>query len=288
MPNLCEIHNLDRSASEDLGYALVQRDLEMEQQFISETDDRRRRLQTAFAVLADDQRRATYDDALNASLRMSWSDLEHLGNFGTFPDASLRPEPYPEPQQQPGANAYNYPTYTPDSPQSGPVGNPFGHPSPYTASVPAPQGYGMTGAVPGAYVDRPSALKRLGMLIIDGLAFSLVASVVLVGMDTEAALGAMLYALLGAAWFVGFEVLTGASPVKLLFGYEVRDRETGDKLSGSSREAPVVALINIVPGIGSLISFFGMIAIGMSIKQDNGIGSHDRWAGAEVARKSGR
>lgn len=291
MPNLYEIHNLDRSASsEDLGYALVQRDLEMEQQFISETDDRRRRLQTAFAVLADDQRRATYDDALNASLRMSWSDLEHLGNFGTFPDASLRPEPYPEPQQQPGANAYNYPTYTPDSPQSGPVGNPFGHPSPYTASVPAPQGYGMTGAVPGAYVDRPSALKRLGMLIIDGLAFSLVASVVLVGMDTEAALGAMLYALLGAAWFVGFEVLTGASPAKHLFGYEVRDRETGDKLTWEqSAKRQWWRIVNIVPGIGWLISFIGAIAIGSSINPSNQfIGSHDRWAGAEVVRKPGR
>ncbi|MDO5512971.1 RDD family protein [Corynebacterium sp.] len=291
MPNLYEIHGLDRSATcEELGREIAARDLELDQQLIDDTDPRRRQLQTAFAVLADQSRRATYDDALTASLRLSWEDLEYLGNFGTFPDASMRPGPQPGYQPQPGPDAYGYPTYSPEAPQPGATHNPFDYPSSYVGPSPAVQGLQGYGAVAGAYVDRPSAMKRLGMLFIDGLMFSLVTSVLLIGIDTDAAFGAMLTALLGAAWFLGFEVLTGASPTKHAFGYEVRDRETGDKLTwGQSAKRQWWRLINIVPGIGSLISFIGMIVIGISIKEENGfIGAHDRWAGAEVARKSGR
>ncbi|MFC6147508.1 RDD family protein [Corynebacterium nasicanis] len=280
MPDLYDTVGCERSASSsDLAREIAARDLDLENQLIPASDPRRRQLQTAFAVLSDESRRATYDDALRASLRLTWADLEHLGNFGTFPAAGLQPEPTPP------ANAYNYPTHVHEPPPE-PVFQPFQNATPYTAQVPVAPAYG---AVP-SFADRPSALKRLGMMILDGLAVGLVTSVVLVGVDTEAVLGTVLAGLIGAAWFLGFEVLTGASPVKHLFGYEVRDQQTGDKLSWEqSAKRQWWRLVNIIPGLGALISFIGMIVIGVSIKPENGlIGVHDRWAGAEVVRKSGR
>ncbi len=275
MPNLYDIFSLDRSATADeLGREIAGRDLEFEQQLLPDTDPRRRQLHTAFAVLSDERRRTAYDDALEASRRLDWSDLEYLGNFGFFPDPLLKPQAAP----QAPSNPYNYPTHSLETPAPGVVGNPFDHASTYTAAVPAMN------------VDRPSAGLRLGMLLIDSLAFSMVSGLLLVGTDSENILSGLMVGLAGLAWFLGFEVLTGASPTKHLFGYEVRDSTTGKKLSWEqSAKRQWWRIAGVLPIIGWLVSVVGMIAIGTSIKPQNGfIGSHDRWAGAEVVRKSGR
>lgn len=284
-PNLYQLHGLDRAASaEELGRAIAQRDLDLENQAVPAEDPRRRRLHTAFAVLASEDRRATYDDALDASLRLTWDDLEYLGNFGTLPDVSLFPQPGPQarPQEPAQSNPYDYPTHTP--PQPGPAADPFTHPSQYTAGVPA---YGATSAVPA---DRPGAGLRLGMMLLDGLAASMLTGVLAAAFGAEDFAGWLLVSLAGLAYFLGFEVYTGASPVKHLFGYEVRDSATGGKLSlEQSAKRQWWRIINIVPGIGSLIALVGMIVIGSSINPANQyIGVHDRWAGAEVVRKAGR
>lgn len=282
-PDLYQIHGLDRSSSsEELGRVIAQRDLDLEMQAIADTDPRRRQLHTAFAVLAAEDRRATYDDALDAALNLSWEDLEYLGNFGTLPDVSLFPRPGFQPGPQPESNPYNYPTYTPS--QADPSANPFANPSQYTAGVPAYQ------ATPAAPADRPGAGLRLGMMLLDGLAASMVTGVLAAMLGTEGFLSWLVISLVGLAYFLGFEVYTGASPVKHLFGYEVRDASTGGKLSlEQSAKRQWWRIINIVPGIGSLIALVGMIVIGVSINPANqNRGSHDRWAGAEVVRKPGR
>lgn len=281
MPNLYEILSLDRSASsEQLARAIADRDLELEQRMLPDTDPQRRQLHTAFSVLADERRRATYDEALSSSRALEWSDLEYLGNFGSFPDPVFRPQPQPAPQVP--SNPYNYPIYSPEAPAPGPVSNPFAHASGYTAPVPAP--------VPDVHADRPSAGLRLGMMLLDGLTFSMVSGLLLWGSSSENVFSGILVGLVGVAWFLGFEVLTGASPVKHLFGYQVRDSATGEKLSWEqSLKRQWWRAVSVVPGIGWLASFIGMIAIGTSIKPQTGfIGSHDRWAGAEVVRKPGR
>lgn len=277
IPDLYTQFGLDRSATaEELGRELAGRDLEFEQQMLPTTDPRRRQLHTAFAVLADDRRRATYDEALAGQRRLEWSDLEYLGNFGSLPDPVFRPQPAPGPSP---SNPYNYPTYTPEAPTPDPVANPFAHASGYTAPVPA---------VPTA--DRPGAGTRLGLLLLDGLAFSMVSGMLFWSTSSESVLGGLAVSLVGLAWFLGFEVLTGASPAKHLFGYEVRDSTTGKKLSWEqSAKRQWWRIAGLIPLIGWLVSFVGMIAIGTSIKPQTGfIGSHDRWAGAEVVRKSGR
>lgn len=289
MPNFYELFHFDRAATgEQLGRDIAGRDLDLEREGVADTDPRRRQLQTAFAVLTDEHRRATYDDALSASLRMTWDDLEHLGNFGSFPDANLRPQAptYPQAQPQAGASAYNYPTYTPQAPQPGQVGDPFASASSYTAGVPAYQPYGAQ----HAGLTRPSAWPRFGMVFLDGLLFAIVSSMLLVAVDTSTWVGGVIVGLLGLAWFLGFETQTGASPAKHLFGYTVRDQTTGEKLSWEqSLKRQWWRAVNVVPGVGTLVAFFAMIAIGMSIKPETGfIGSHDRWANAEVVKKAGR
>ncbi|WP_156226997.1 RDD family protein [Corynebacterium comes] len=280
-PNLYQIHGLDRSASADeLGRVIAQRDLDLEMQAIPDSDPRRRQLHTAFAILAAEDRRATYDDALDASLNLTWDDLDYLGNFGTLPDVSLFPPSQPQPAPQ--SNPYNYPTYTPSQP--GQAADPFANPSQYTAGVPA---YQATSAVPA---DRPGAGLRLGMMLLDGLAASMITGALAAMLGADGFLSWLIVSLVGLAYFLGFEVYTGASPVKHLFGYEVRDSTTGEKLSlEQSAKRQWWRIINIVPGIGSLIALVGMIVIGVSINPANQlIGSHDRWAGAEVVRKRGR
>lgn len=282
-PDLYALLSLDRSASTaELARVIADRDLELDQQLLPDTDPRRRQLHTAFAVLAEERNRATYDEALASARSLDWSDLEYLGNFGSFPDPVFRPQPQPQAAPPLQSNPYNYPTYSPETPAPGPVSNPFGHASAYTSPTPAP--------LPGYQADRPSAGLRLGMMLLDGLTFSMVSGLLLWGANSENVLSGILVGLVGVAWFLGFEVLTGASPVKHLFGYEVRDSTTGEKLSWEqSAKRQWWRLVSVVPGIGWLVSFIGMIAIGTSIKPENGlIGSHDRWAGAEVARKSGR
>ncbi len=280
MPDLYDMLSLNRSASaEDLGREIAGRDLVLEQQMILDTDPRRRQLQTAFSVLSDERRRATYDEALASSRPLEWSDLEYLGNFGSFPDPLFRPQ-QPQPAPQPPSNPYNYPVGSPAAPD--PLSNPFAQAAGYTAPTPAP--------LPELHADRPSAGLRLGMMLLDGLTFSMVSGLLLIGVDSDNVLAGLLVGLVGLAWFLGFEVLTGASPVKHLFGYEVRDSTTREKLSWEqSAKRQWWRVASIVPGIGWLISFVGMIAIGTSIKPQTGhLGSHDRWAGAEVVRKSGR
>lgn len=277
---------LDRTATADeLGLLILAKDATLHNTGVPAEDPRRRQLETAYAVLSDEAKRRIYDESLGASLTLGWRDLEHLGNFGKLPDSQHYPYQSQQPQQ---SSPQGYPIYQPP-PTTAPYAgaDPFANPSNYTAQVPSYQPYGMS---PAPAQDRPGAGLRLGMMLLDGVAASMVGGLAasIVGFND------VLYWLVGAvaslAYFIGLEAYTGASPVKHLFGYEVRDAATGEKPTlEQSAKRNWWRIVALIPGLGTLVAFVGMCIIGSSIKPENNyIGVHDRWAGVEVVRKPGR
>lgn len=295
-PDLYQLYGLDRTtASEELGLLLSGRDAALENQGMAADAPQRHQLQVAYAVLKAPEIRSVYDHALSVGQPLNWYDLEHLGNFGTLPSYPTTEQP---PQQQPQPGMGMGPGPGPWAATQGPHQAPFqqppfqqgapgqGQPFPPQYQQAPPPAYAASHAV-APHSDRPSAGLRLGMMLLDSMAAGLLAGVGGALFIFSDSLWLFATTLIGVAYFVGFEVYTGATPVKHLFGYEVRDARTGKKLElAQSAKRYWWRLVTIVPGIGWLISLIGMIAIGASISPANNyIGSHDRWAGAEVVRK---
>lgn len=255
--------------SDSLRILLSGRDAQLEAAGYPPQHPDRQQVQTAFAVLGDPASREQYDAALAQQRPMAWHEVEHLGNFGRFPQAQFQqpthtPPGFPDPASPP-LNFANPSYATPAHVQS--QQNPF--------------------TVPG---ERPPAGTRLGMLLLDGLfvtALSGAAAAIFIWSDVLVALVGVLVMLL---YFIGFEIKTGATPAKHIFGYEVRDVKTGQKPSiEQSAKRQWWRFVGLIPGVGGLIAFIGMIVIGSSISPDKEYrGSHDRWAGTEVAKKPGR
>lgn len=241
------------------------RDARMEAQGLTPDHPQRQQLQTAYAVLGNEQTRRTYDTAVLERRPMNWNDVSHLGNFGSLPQV----DPFqPHPQAAPPAGPIKFNQTSPQQP-TGYAGQPGYAPPVQTHS------------------DRPSAGLRLGMVLLDGLLVSAAAGMASVMFFWSEALVVLISALVMVLYVVGFETKTGATPAKHIFGYEVRDIETGAKPSiEQSAKRNWWRLVSLVPGLGGLISVIGMVAIGSSITPEKGnLGSHDRWAGTEVAPK---
>lgn len=290
--DLYALFHLDREAtSGELGLLVLARDADLENKGVPATDQRRRQLETAYGILSEEATRRTYDDALGARLTLTWPELEHLGTFGELPDANLFPGPGPAPQ---AGNTHGYPMGTPSPPTApypGMTGSTaassFGYPTgpvDYSSQVPEQQ-YGVT-----AYPDRPTAGLRLGMMLLDTLAAATVAGVAGLMFSFNDTLSAVAAAVVSLAYFIGLEAATGATPVKHLFGYQVRDLQTGAKPSlEQSAKRYWWRIVGYLPVLGTIVAFVGMIVIGSSINAANQyIGAHDRWAGVEVVRKRGR
>lgn len=282
------LFGLDRtSTTDELGLLILAKDASLQNTGVPAEDPRRRQLETAYAVLSDEAKRRSYDDSLGASLALGWRDLEHLGNFGTLPDSQVQPPPYQSQQTSP----QGYPMYHQQPPTTAPhaAANPFTNPSNYTAQVPSYQPYGMSPA-PVSSQDRPGAGLRLGMMLLDGIAAGVVSTVAASIVGFNDVLSWLVASVVGLAYFIGLESYTGASPVKHLFGYEVRDAKSGEKPTlEQSAKRQWWRIVALIPGLGTLVAFVGMIVIGSSIKPENNyIGVHDRWAGVEVVRKPGR
>lgn len=288
--DLYQLYGLDRSqSSEGIAILLSGRDATLENQGVPADAPQRQQVQVAYAVLKSEGPRAIYDEALVSGRPLGWHELEYLGNFGSLPAPTTQPGPGPAQFQQPNpfappADARQQPPYQQAVPGAGP-GVPFHPPAPY----PAYGGSHSSSAYGGAAgtEDRPTAGLRLGMMLLDSLAAGVLGAVggsLFFFSDTLAAIA---IPLIGLAYFIGLESYTGATPVKHLFGYEVRDATTGDKLElMQSAKRNWWRVVSLIPVIGSIVAFIGMIVIGGSINPSNGnVGVHDRWAGAEVVRK---
>lgn len=255
--------------SDSLRILLSGRDAKLEAEGYPPQHPTRQQLQTAFAVLGDPAAREQYDAALAQQRPLAWHEVEHLGNFGRFPEVHFQQPNHPPPgSPDPASPPLNFADsgYATPAPVQSPH-NPF--------------------TTPG---ERPPAGTRLGMLLLDGLfaaALTGVATAIFAWSDMLVALVGTLVMLL---YFIGFEIKTGATPAKHIFGYEVRDVETGRKPSiEQSAKRQWWRFVALLPGIGTLVAFIGMIVIGSSISPEKEYrGAHDRWAGTEVAKKPGR
>lgn len=254
------------------------RDAQLDIQGYPAHHPQRQQLQTAYAVLGDESRRAIYDTAIDAHRQLSWHEIEHLGNFGKLPDLI-----FPPPQAQPGAQLpfYNQTqTQQPFPNPSMPSGFMGGSGYPLAQSFPQQQ-------LPENLSNRPSAGVRLLMVVVDTFIFSVAAGLVGLAFIWSDTLTGIAMFLAFLVYFLGLEFKTGATPAKHLFGYEVRDLTTGARPSlMQSGKRQLWRLAALVPGIGWLISFIAAIYIGTSINQSSQyLGKHDTWAGTEVTRK---
>ncbi|MCK2201065.1 RDD family protein [Corynebacterium callunae] len=294
IPNLYTAFGLDRNEdSNALALSLSARDLRLEQMGIPQNDPRRTQTVQAFSVLADPQKRATYDAKLDLGIPLTWGQIQHLGNFGTLPAdtaAPRNPQPFAQPQATTNGYVFGDPTVQAAGQAFNPLDNqvhsamygqtPF---SPTPASF-AGQSYGMMNSTS----ERPTSSTRLLMAILDMFIAGFVGSMV---MGFFAYVNESLMFIVGvlfmAFYIIGAESVWGATPAKKLMGYEVRDVTTHSRLSaGAAAKRNWWKVISVVPGVGGIVSFIMAIVYGSSIKPENEMrGIHDRLANAEVVKK---
>lgn len=316
-PNLYTHFGLDpQENSTALGVLLSARDARLSQQGYPTSADTRRETNIGYGILGNDEARALYDEALRAGRGVTWAQLQYLCDFGTWPqdytgwtepdhdtDAQAASAPQPHQHAQPGPAQNPYGQYAqPDQPAVNPYGSSlnFAHtpgvgPNNIVPSPAHPVWGQPTGVVDyGAVAQRAKPGTRWAMGIVDGFLATVVGGVVLSPLsvfgDNGDAIAALLFFVVFSAYFILPEVLWGGSPIKLAAGYQVRDVDTHARLSPQqAMKRNWFRLVNIVPGLGQLVGFIGgLISVG-TISPDNGmLGAHDRFAHAEVVKRSPR
>ena len=301
LPNLYTAFDLDRGDDCDaLGIVLSARDLRLEQMGVLPDDPRRTQTVTAFSVLNDPAKRALYDEKLDSGTPLTWDQIQHLGNFGTIPEAPAQSSfhqpwqqgahqtPPPAPQPEPDTT-FGYRFGQPSTEYSSPAFNPFDQQvhnsmsgsSAFSASPVAPFSTGHT-----MNVERPTAGARLGMAWLDFILASMASGIIvgILGMNTFG--GWVITALVMVAYVVGFESVMGATPAKKFFGYEVRDVDTHSRLSAQAAlKRNWWKFLNLVPP-GSIITLVMAGYYGSQINGENNMrGGHDKMANAEVVKK---
>ena len=255
----------------------------------------RKQTMIGYAVLSDDARRALYDHALEAGRDVSWRELEHLGNFGVWPEEFVDwTEPEPEPEADYPGQAR--PTAVRGQQQANPFAQQVEHQlhpqvDPKVNAV-APVFGQATGALNYAGLqNRPSMSVRFWMAFWDGMLALLIGGAVAApfGNSSDGA-SLLIIPLVMIAYFVITEVAWGGSPVKLAAGYEVRDIDTGKRLTPEQAlKRNWFRVIQIIPGVGQAISLIGALLCIFSINPENSQrGLHDRFANAEVTKKKPR
>lgn len=324
-PDLYKHMKLD-SADEcaALGILLAARDADLEGYGVTANDPRRKEIQLCYSILSKPEVRKHYDDALSAGRKITWPEIEHLANFGSWPDPVTRmnvsenppqthgwsspqgspqqgpqrqsfipPQPQQQPQQQPQAQSQQQPPYAapyaqPQQPAHSPYAQPF---NPYQQAnyqhqqmVPQQTQGLYQTPVDSRIADRPSSSTRVGMAFLDYFLLSIVPLGLLAG---DSIFASVIAGVLMAVIFVGTEVAFGGSPAKLMMGYRVRDVDTHEKLSiEQSIKRQWFRSILIVPGLGQTIGFIGAVVTQFTINPANEQrGAHDRWANAEVVKK---
>ncbi|MBD8029340.1 RDD family protein [Corynebacterium gallinarum] len=295
LPNLYTAFDLDRRDDCDaLGIVLSARDLRLEQMGVLPDDPRRTQTVMAFSVLNDPTRRALYDEKLDSGTPLTWDQIQHLGNFGTIPDAppqqSFHQTPQPAPQPEPDTT-FGYQFGQPTAEYSSPAFNPFDQQvhssmagsSAFSASQVAPFGFDHT-----MNVQRPTAGARLGMAWLDLILASMASGIIVGILGMNAFGGWIVTALVMIAYVVGSETVMGATPAKKFFGYEVRDVDTHSRLSAqASLKRNWWKFLNLVPP-ASIVTLVMAGYYGSQINEENNMrGGHDKLANAEVVKKQG-
>lgn len=294
--NLYSAFDLDPAdSSESLGLILSARDLRLENMGVSPEDPRRVQTVMAFSVLSDETKRATYDGQLRSGRTLTWGQIRDLGNFGTVPEpepqnyaGGFHQQPQAQPQQSwdptaPQGYTYGDPTVAPQpgayDPLRGPVnsamfGQSFAN-TPVQFGAPAPS------------TDRPTAGTRLLMAFIDLMIATVAGSMIAGLFGASEFLFWLFSSIIMVVYVVGFESAMGATPAKMMFGYQVRNVHTGSRLSaGAAAKRNWWKLINVIPGIGGLVTFIMAIVYGNSINDGNQLrGLHDQMVDAEVVKK---
>lgn len=73
-----------------LGILLAARDADLEGHGVTANDPRRKEIQLCYSILSKPEVRKLYDDAIAAGRKITWPEVEHLANFGTWPDPVTR------------------------------------------------------------------------------------------------------------------------------------------------------------------------------------------------------
>lgn len=299
-----KLDSADESAA--LGILLAARDADLESRGVTANDPRRKEIQLCYSVLSKPEVRKHYDDAIAAGRRITWPEIEHLANFGTWPDPVTRmnvsetpqqthgwsspqgmpqqgPQRSPQPQQAPYA-PYGQTQQPQQSPYAQPF-NPYQKPN-YQHQQVVPQQADAMSQMPldPRAAQRPSSGTRVGMAFLDYFLLSIIPGALVLG---SSMIAAAISGILMAVLFVGTEVAFGGSPAKLIMGYRVRDINTGDNLSvEQSIKRQWFRSILIVPGLGQTVGMIGALATSFTINPANELrGAHDRWADAEVVKK---
>lgn len=309
-PNLYKHMQLD-SADEPaaLGILLAARDAELEGHGVAANDPRRKEIQLCYSILSKPEVRKHYDDAISAGRKITWPEIEHLANFGAWPDPVTRmnvsdspqqthgwSSPQGMPQHGPQRQQQPLPPQTPPAapfaatqqPNSSPYAqpfNPYQQPNYQHSQVVPQQAQAMHQApVDPNLADRPSSGTRIGMAFLDWVLLSIIPAALVIG---DSVIASIVAGTLLAVLFVGTEVAFGGSPAKLLFGYRVRDVNTKEKLSiEKSIQRQWFRSILVVPGLGQTVGFLGALGTAFTINPANELrGAHDRWADAEVVKK---
>lgn len=286
-----------------LGILLAARDADLEGHGVTANDPRRKEIQLCYSILSKPEVRKDYDDAIAAGRKITWPEVEHLANFGTWPDPVTRMNVSESPQQthgwsspqgrpQQGPQRQQPPQQTPyaqtQQPQTSPYAqpfNPYQQPNYQHQQIVPQQTQGLYHpSVDPAVADRPSSGTRVGMAFLDYFLLSIVPLALVAG---DSVVAGVVAGILVAVLFVGTEVAFGGSPAKLMLGYRVRDVNTGEKLSiEKSIKRQWFRSILIVPGLGQTVGLIGAIATSFTINPANELrGAHDRWADAEVVKK---
>ncbi|HIX78507.1 MAG TPA: RDD family protein [Candidatus Corynebacterium faecipullorum] len=146
-------------------------------------------------------------------------------------------------------------------------------------------------AAPVQDAPRATPGTRVLMAIIDyflaALGVSLIVSVGVFNSDVSEIWLTSVSGIITVAYYICFEVLAGATPVKLVAGYTVRDVNTHNKLTWQqSIKRNWWRVASLVPLIGPLVAFFGALYVVTTIGPKNNLrGQHDILANAEVVKK---
>lgn len=273
-----QLHLDPAASSEELALALARRDAILAGQGLPDSAPERVEAGVAYGVLSKPERRELYDDALAQHRPLRQFELEHLANFGAWPIISAPFEPAPQ-------------AAVPAVAEANTVATPVGFSEPVNEPMEASLGQPHTApVVQDPRAKRPPIVTRAWLSFLDTFAALTLAGVVVSQLPGEGGLlNVFFLTLIMVLYFVLGDAFLGASPFKFMFGYQVQDVRTQEKLSlAKSAQRNWWRIVALVPVVGPVLSVIAGTTCAFSITPGNEQrGSHDRLSSAEVVRREG-